>query len=53
MENLETLFHFRKGDKVLRRQKVVGKIASRADGPYLVDKVEGQFLQKVTIRPLE
>lgn len=44
--------HFKPGDKVLRRRKVTGKLAARAQGPYEVIKVRGSFLQRVTIRPL-
>jgi hypothetical protein len=42
-ENMETLFHFRVGDEVMRRRKVLGKIAPKAEGPYKVIKVGGSF----------
>jgi hypothetical protein len=41
IEHLETLFHFKPGDKVLRRRKVVGKIAPKSEGVYTVVKVAG------------
>jgi hypothetical protein len=41
MENVETLFHYRVGDLVLRRRKVLGKIAPRAEGPYKIIKIGG------------
>ena len=50
---METLIHFRLGDLVLRRRKVVGKLAARAQGPYQVIKVGGSFLQRITIVPRE
>jgi len=42
-EHLETLFHFKPGDLVLRRTKVLGKLASKAEGPYVVVKIGGSF----------
>ena len=42
-EHLETLFHFKPGDLVLRRTKVLGKLASKAEGPYIVVKIGGSF----------
>ena len=45
--------HYRPGDLVLRRRKVAGKLATRAEGPYEVIKVGRSFLQRITIRPLE
>ena len=50
-EHLETLFHFKPGDLVLRRTKVLGKLASKAEGPYVVVKIGGSFHQRVTIAP--
>lgn len=44
---------FSPGDKVLRRRKVVSKLAPKADGPYEVIRVSGVYRQRVTIRPLE
>ena len=51
-ENMETLFLFNVGDKVLRRRKTVSKIAPRAQGPFEVVKVGGTYQQRITIRPL-
>ena len=41
--DLDTLFHFRAGDKVLRCRKVVSKLDSRAEGPFVVLGVTGLF----------
>jgi hypothetical protein len=51
-EYMETIFHFKVGDLVLRRRKIMGKIKAKADGPYKVVKVGGSFLQRITIEPL-
>lgn len=42
-ENLETLFHFSPGDQVLRRRKALGKLEAKAEGPFEVVRVGGQF----------
>ena len=52
-ENIETLFMFSKGDKVLRRRKVVSKIAPKAEGPFEVIGVSGTYQQRITIKALE
>ena len=44
---------FKVGDKVLRRRKVLSKIAPKAEGPYEVVQVSGTYQQRITIRPLQ
>ena len=34
---------FEPGDKVLRQQKVISKIAPQADGPYEVKRISGIY----------
>ena len=48
-----TLFHFGVGDKVLQRQKTISKLAAKAEGPFLVVRVGGNYRQRITIQPLE
>ena len=48
-----TLFHFGVGEQVLRRRKVIGKLAARAEGPFIITRVSGTYRQRITIRPLE
>ena len=40
---LSTISIFKEGDLVLRRSRVMGKLQAKADGPYRVLKVAGQF----------
>lgn len=49
--DMDTLFHYKVGDLVLRRRKALGKLESRAEGPYRVVAVGGSFLQRITIKP--
>ena len=53
MDDIETLFFFRPGDLVLRRRKVLSKIATKAERPYQVVKISGTYHQRITIRPLD
>ena len=41
------------GNKVLRRRKTIGKLAAKAEGPFLVVRVGGIYRQRITIQPLE
>ena len=48
-----TFFHFHPTQLVLRRSKTIGKLYPKADGPYRVTKVSGQYGQRVTIELVE